>query len=85
MHSKSALRDPVIDAFDSGYPGPEDIVNNLGGFEEAKHIFGRLHNCSDILPGDIVDIIRSDWVGAEEMKRNTFGSLAQWMIRHIEQ
>ncbi len=85
MHMRDDVREPVIEAFDCGSPIPKVVVENLGGPAEAKRVFGRLWNCSNTLPGYIVDFIRSDWLGAnEEMRRNTFGSLAQWMFRLMQ-
>jgi len=84
MHMSSHLRDPVLEAFDSGCPSPEDVINSLGGLEEANRVLSRLWNCSDILPGDIIDYVRSDWLGAERLA-GTFGALAQWTIRYMEQ
>ena len=84
MHHSDYVREPVIEAFDCGNPAPEVVVENLGGPTEARRVLGRLWNCSDTLPGFIVDAIRTDWPDAnEEMKRNTFGSLAQWMYRQM--
>ena len=84
MHLSNDLREPVIDAFDYGYPMPSDVVDRLGGPEEARHILGRLWNCSDILPGYIIDFVRLDWPDADRLKKNTFGALSQWMIQFMD-
>ncbi len=84
MHFNNDVHEPVIDAFAYGYSSPEDVIKQLGGSDEAKRVLGRLWNCSDILPGDIIDYVHSDWPEAGRMEGN-FGALARWMIRYMEQ
>jgi len=82
MHSNSSFRDPVLEAFDNGYPSPSDVVDRLGGPAAARVAFGRLWNSSDILPGDIINLIM-DWDDVTDLRRRTFAGLSQWMFRHV--
>lgn len=84
MHKSEAFREPVLTAFDCRYPSPDEVISSLGGTEKAREVLGRLWNCSDILPSNIIDIVHTDWPDAGRM-RGTFGALSQWMIRYMEQ
>jgi len=78
MHMNSNLTSPVIDAFDSGYPSPADVIEHMGGEHQARQALGRLWNCTDILPGDIYHTISTDWPEFE--RASTFGRFARSLI-----
>lgn len=83
MHMKGHLRQPVIDAFDVGYPTEEDVIELLGGKETARRVLGKLWNSTDTLPRDIVYVISQDWEGMDHV--HSFGVLSRRMIARLRE
>ncbi len=74
-HAPGHIRQALIDAFEATQSDDREWWETFNRPEDAFLLLGKLWNCSDILPGDLYEEIKS-WAQVDEF-HGTYGAAAR--------